>query len=204
MKLPSKNTLDLLFEFEVGGGQRYYESKGLDHFTWPGGQSGPTIGIGIDCAYYSKTELADIFKFLKEDEIRLIQGAIGQTGSAGKEYTKTLRKAGIVVPWERAVDLFEELTWPKYSRAMEIIYPDVVNLCDDAYGALCSLVFNRGTSLKGPTRKEMLAIKSLISKQDYEGIAKQLRGMKRLWEGSEVAGLVRRREAEAKMVESCS
>jgi len=204
MKLPNENTLNLLFEYEVGGGQRYYEKVGLDKFTWPGGQSGPTIGIGIDCAYYSKSELADIFKFLNEDQIRLIQGAIGQTGDKGKEYTKTLRRAGITIPWERAVDLFEELTWPKYARATEFIYPESINLCDDAYGALVSLVFNRGTSLKGPSRKEMLAIKSLVAKQDYNGIAKQLRLMKRLWQGSSVEGLVKRREAEAKAVESCA
>ena len=47
---PSPQTLDLLLEYEVGGGKDYYEKK-LSRFTWPGGASGPTIGIGIDTAY---------------------------------------------------------------------------------------------------------------------------------------------------------
>jgi len=56
MNAPSKNTLDLLLEYEVGGGQSYYNKK-LSRFTWPGGASGPTIGIGIDTAYYTSKEL---------------------------------------------------------------------------------------------------------------------------------------------------
>ena len=203
MKSPSENTLKLLFDYEVGGGQQYYEKKGLNYFTWPGGQSGPTIGIGIDCAYYNKLVLADMFKFLSGDEISLIQGSVGCTGERGKIYTKTLRLAGIEVSWLSAVELFEQYTWPVYSNAMEKIYPGVEKLCDDAYGALASLVFNRGTKLSGSSRKEMLAIKELVAKQDYKGIAKQIKAMKRIWEGTTLTGLLKRRDAEASLVESC-
>ena len=49
----------------------------------------------------------------------------------------------------------------------------------------------------------MRAIKDLIPEKDYAGIASQLRSMKRLWQGKGLDGLITRREAEAKLVESC-
>jgi len=63
---PSQKTLDLLLQYEVGGGKFYYE-KYLSKFTWPGGASGPTIAIGVDCGYYIPLELENIFFFLEQD-----------------------------------------------------------------------------------------------------------------------------------------
>jgi len=198
---PSEKTLRLLLEYEVGGGQDYYE-KYLSKFTWPGGASGPTIAIGVDCGYYTSNELAEIFKFLKADQIKQIQEASGKTGERGKEYTKGLRAAGITVPWEKALDIFQKLTWPKFTKLAEKTFPGLTQLQPDAYGAIVSLVFNRGTSLKGKTRTEMVAIQKLIPNKDYKKIAKEIRNMKRLWEGKNLDGLIRRREAEAVLVES--
>jgi GH24 family phage-related lysozyme (muramidase) len=66
-----------------------------------------------------------------------------------------------------------------------------------------SLVFNRGTSLVGDKRLEMRNIKVLIPKKDYKKIAQEIRSMKRLWRGKNLDGLIERREAEAKLIESC-
>lgn len=205
MKLakPSQKTLDLLLEYEVGGGKSYYD-KYLSKFTWPGGASGPTIGIGIDCAYYSTSELEQIFNFLPKDQIELIKKSTGKTGSSGKEYTKTLRQANIVVDWNSAIEIFNKLTWTKFSKLTERTFPGITELCDDAYGAIVSLVFNRGSKLEGPSRLEMRNIKKLIPKKDYKGIAKEIRKMKRIWEGKNLDGLLKRREDEAKLVESCA
>jgi GH24 family phage-related lysozyme (muramidase) len=202
VKTPSNNTLKLLMDYEVGGGESYY-NKYLSQFTWPGGASGPTIGIGIDCAYYSATELANIFSFLPKKQITLIQGATGKTGSSGKEYTKTLREAGIVVSWDQAKGIFEKTTWPKFASLAEKAFPSLDELCDDAYGAIVSLVFNRGSSMAGDNRLEMRNIRVLVPKKDYKGIANEIRKMKRLWEGKGMDGLLKRREAEAKLVENC-
>jgi GH24 family phage-related lysozyme (muramidase) len=49
----------------------------------------------------------------------------------------------------------------------------------------------------------MLNIKPLVLKKDYKGIAREIRSMKRIWEGKNMDGLIKRREEEAKMVESC-
>ena len=199
---PSKKTFELLQEFEVGGGEKYYTAK-LSKFTWPGGASGPTIAIGIDCAYYTEKELADIFQFLAPDQIKLIQGAVDKKGKQGAEYVHTLRQAGIEVSWADAVNIFNKYTWNKFSTLTEKTFPGILNLHEDAYGAIVSLVFNRGTSLSGPNRTEMLDIKGLIPKKDYKGIAEKLRSMKRIWRGQGLDGLLTRREAEAVLVESC-
>lgn len=199
---PSVKTLDLLLKYEVGGGESYY-TKYLSKFTWPGGASGPTIAIGIDCAYYTKKELSQIFSFLPESQIKLIEESTGKTGEEGKKYTVQLRSAGIVVEWSKAVEIFEKLTWPKFCKLAEKTFPGLNNLKPDAYGAIVSLVFNRGTSLVGEKRKEMLNIKKLIPLKDYKKIAKEFRNMKRVWVGKNLDGLLERREAEAKLIESC-
>jgi GH24 family phage-related lysozyme (muramidase) len=198
---PSSNTLDLLFKYEVGGGQKYYE-KYLSKFTWPGGASGPTIAIGIDCAYYSREELDKIFSFLSEKEIELIQNSTGKIGEKGKEYTKILRGAGITVNWKQALQIFETLTWPKFTKLAEKTFPGLSELHPNAYGAIVSLVFNRGTSLVGDKRLEMRNIRVLVPKKDYSKIAQEFRSMKRLWKGKNLNGLIERREAEAKLVET--
>jgi GH24 family phage-related lysozyme (muramidase) len=200
---PSEKTLDLLFEYEVGGGKSYYE-KYLSKFTWPKGASGPTIAIGVDCGYYSPTELANIFSFLTKDQIKLIQGASGKTGERGKNYTVTLRKAGIEVKWEDALNIFNKLTWPKFTKLAEKAFPGLEELHPDAYGAIVSLVFNRGTSMKGDSRSEMRFIRALVAEKNYTKIAQQFRKMKRIWEGKELDGLLKRRDAEADLVESCA
>ena len=80
---PSPKTLELLLKYEVGGGKAYYD-KYLSKFTWPGGASGPTIAIGVDCGYYTESELTQIFSFLSGDPLQLIQGASGKKVKAEK------------------------------------------------------------------------------------------------------------------------
>jgi hypothetical protein len=199
---PSQKTLDLLLQYEVGGGKFYYE-KYLSKFTWPGGASGPTIAIGVDCGYYTPLELENIFSFLEEGQLDLVKGASNKTGEKGKEYTKKLRAAGITVSWNKALEIFETLTWPKFTRLAEKTFPGLSDLHPDAYGAIISLVFNRGTSLRGESRKEMVNIKGLIPSKNYKQIAREFRNMKRIWIGKGLDGLLERREAEAKLIESC-
>jgi len=198
---PSEKTLKLLLEYETGGGKPYYD-KYLSKFTWPGGASGPTIGIGIDCGYYNQTELQEIFGFLKEEELKLVKAASGLTGDKGKEYTKTLRTAGIVVSWENSEQIFKEFTWPKFSKLAEKAFPGLDKLHPDVYGAIVSIVFNRGTNMKGDSRKEMRNIRALVPERNYKKIAHEIRSMKRIWVGKNLDGLIARREAEAKLIES--
>lgn len=203
MKKPSARALALILEYEVGGGKSYYE-KYLSKPTWPGGASGMTLGIGVDCGYYSPTELENIFDFLSKKQLDIVKGASGKTGQAGKNYTQKHKGDGIVITWDQAIEVFDKLTWPKFTRLAEKAFPGLDQLCDNAYGAIVSLVFNRGTSMTGDSRLEMRNIRSLVTKKDYKGIAKELRKMKRLWKGKGLDGLLTRREAEASLVESCA
>jgi len=203
MKKPSKKALDLILKYEVGGGKSYYE-KFLAKPTWPGGASGLTVGIGIDCGYYTPSELEKIFHFLPKKQLDIIKGASGKKGQAGKAYTQQHKNSGIVIPWDKALDIFNNLIWTKFSRLAEKTFPQLDELCDDAYGAIVSLVFNRGSSLSGASRLEMRNMRDLIPKKNYKGIAKELRKMKRIWQGKGLDGLLERREAEAKLIESCA
>ena len=72
----------------------------------------------------------------------------------------------------------------------------------DAQGALVSLVFNRGPGMDGDRRREMRAVRDAVARKDLREIAGQIRAMKRLWEGQGLDGLLRRRDAEADLVES--
>jgi GH24 family phage-related lysozyme (muramidase) len=52
-------------------------------------------------------------------------------------------------------------------------------------------------------RREMRAIRDAVPRGNLPEIAAQLRSMKRLWERQGLDGLLKRREAEARLVESC-
>jgi len=205
MKQPSTAVLDLILEYEVGGGKEFY-NKYLTHPTWPGGYSGLTLGIGIDCGYYTSNELANMFSFLNADQLDVIKNASGKTGEAGRAYVKSeaVKNANITITWDQAIKIFDNVTWSKYARLAERAFPGLDQLCDNAYGAIVSLVFNRGTSMNGDSRLEMRNIRVLVPKKDYKGIAEEFRKMKRVWEGKGLDGLIARREAEAKLVETCS
>ena len=146
--------------------------------------------------------MAEIFSFLPKNQITQVQGASGKSGEKGKQYTIQLRAAGIVVNWDKALDIFEQLTWPKFTKLAEKTFPGLAVLDPDAYGAIVSLVFNRGTSLVGEKRKEMANIKNLIPTKNYKQIAQEFRNMKRIWVGKGLDGLIERRESEAKLIES--
>ncbi|MFS6835636.1 hypothetical protein, partial [Staphylococcus aureus] len=57
LDLPPEPTLSsaglaLIYEFEVGGGEKYYD-RYLTHPEWPGAASGVTVGVGYDLGYNS-------------------------------------------------------------------------------------------------------------------------------------------------------
>ena len=98
------------------------------------------------------------------------------------------------------IEIILELQFWKLGNSL---WPKLDELEINAQIALISIVFNRGTSTKGDSRREMRNIKELVIQKDYEGIAQQIISMKRLWVGKNLDGLLKRRDIEAKMVESC-
>lgn len=97
------------------------------------------------------------------------------------------------------VDVFENITVPKFYLQMLRIYPQAESLPRDAQAALVSLVFNRGTALAGDRRSEMLGIQNALRDGRTHDVPDLLRSMKRLW--PDTKGLQRRRDAEAALFE---
>ncbi len=169
---------------------------------WPGGGSGITIGIGYDLGYVTVDQFgSDWEPYLSADALVRLKTVIGKTGIAAKN--RAPRFLDIKIKPQDAESVFFNRTLPLHALRTEQALPGVTSLPADAQGALLSLVFNRGTSMVGERRLEMRGIRDAVPKKDLPEIAAQLRSMKRLWVGKGLDGLLRRREAEAKLVEGC-
>lgn len=193
------DSLQLILDFEVAGGEQYY-NRNLQSPIWPGAQSGVTIGVGYDLGYNSAVRITEGWgSHLDPAIINRLLDVAGKKGPAAKAARAAVRD--IKVPWPAAVDVFEKVTVPRYTDLTRDAFPGFDNLDPNCQGALVSLIFNRGAAMNGPRRSEMRAIRDLVPRKDYAGIAQQIRNMKRLWKGTDIArGMNRRRDAEADLV----
>ena len=201
----SKKSLDLILEFEVGGGENYY-NKFLKNPVWPGEQSGVTIGVGYDLGYVNKGEFSEDWKDLPKEIFDRLYKVVGIKGYNAKNLIRGLKD--ITIPWELSLKVFNNKTVTKFYNLTRQTFPNFDNLPEDAKGGLVSLVFNRGAALEGDRRREMKLIRDgmkLVSNYDQKAltfIANQIRNMQRIWIGGSIEkGMSRRRDAEAKIIE---
>jgi hypothetical protein len=188
-----------VINFETGG--KTYYNRFLKNLTWPKGQSGITMGIGADLGYMTHLEFEKFFsKYFTKEQSQRIKEVIGLKGSLARLALSKVKD--ISLSWEDASEAFVAWTLPKFWEMTLQLWPEFDKLHEKAQIALVSIVFNRGASTRGPSRVEMANIKPLVLKKDYKGIASEIRKMKRLWKGKGLDGLLKRREEEAKMVES--
>ncbi len=193
----SKKGFDQLINHEISSPQ-YYNLR-LQKPVWPGGGSGVTIGIGYDLGYNRKSQIQrDWSPYLSDKELQLLISVAGRKGNDAKKILKSVRY--IRIPYQVAATVFSESTLPHYAKAAHKTYKGIDKLLPDAQAAIVSLVYNRGTRLSGSKRKEMKAIQALVKQQKYDEIADQIVSMKRLWEGTGLNGLLKRRDDEAKLV----
>ncbi len=193
----SNAALDKIIEFEISSPSTY-NSK-YRNPIWPGGESGVTIGIGYDLGYNTLSDFRNTWgNYISSADLSLISKVIGLKGQSAKNKLSTVKQVDI--PFETAKVIFYQYTLGRYARYVRKIYPKAHQLPPDAQGALLSLVFNRGYSLNGDTRREMKNIQSYIDNKNLSKIAEEIRSMKRLWPN--VRGLLLRREAEAILVEN--
>jgi GH24 family phage-related lysozyme (muramidase) len=178
------------------------DAEGLDQPSrWPGGESGITIGIGYDLGFSTEEQFeADWSPFLSSDEIERLKDVIGLSGDAAARRAGEFRD--IKIERADAEQIFKDRTLPLYSQRTENAFPGIEKLPAAAQGALVSLVFNRGPGMNGDRRREMRAVRDAVGAGDLQEIANQIRAMKRLWEGKGLDGLLKRRDAEADLVES--
>jgi GH24 family phage-related lysozyme (muramidase) len=180
-----------------------FDFEGIDQPSdWPGGDSGITIGLGYDLGYESAGDFQNDWQpRLAAGEFTTLSQVVGLKGTQAQAKAPGLKT--IKIKSDDATQVFLERSVPKYQAQTQQAFPGVDALPADAQGALFSLVYNRGTSMNGDSRKEMRAIRDAVPKGDLQEIANQLRAMKRLWVGKGLDGLLKRRDAEADLVESC-
>jgi hypothetical protein len=204
----SDKAVDLILRFEIGGSKKYYE-KYLSRPSWPGGASGVTIGIGVDLGYEDEM-LDELEGVIPDEQIKRLRRTVGRKGTQGKAAIAGVRD--IVIPWDFALAFFEKNTLPKYIAQTLKAFPNSEYLPDDAFGALVSIVFNRGPLIdNSDRRREMKEIKRIlalggdqeIDNEDLLDIAKQVRSMARLWADNKNSDgdLHDRRHAEADLIE---
>jgi GH24 family phage-related lysozyme (muramidase) len=166
--------------------------------------SGVTIGYGYDLGQQesssARTMLSDYYTAA---QVERLLTAIGKKGDNARAIVHEL--SDISINKERALDMAMRLK-ERYCQVVVNTYPQAINLPPDSAGAILSLVYNRGPSLKKPkigdpidSRREMREIGDDFSKGNIKNIPARLRGMKRLWANQR--GLRDRREGEAKFIE---
>ncbi len=190
------------------GGRSYYEQIIKGRPIWPGFSSGITIGCGYDLGYHTAAEFSADWsgRLTAAARVRLA-GAIGfktvEPGRAAriaraKELVRLL--SDVVVPWEIAIQQFDDRKMPALVTQLERALPNLDSLHPHCYGALLSLVFNRGTPFRNPAPRyiEMMEIHRLMSAGTPRALAaipEQLRSMERLW--GPASSLAKRRRGEA-------
>lgn len=193
----SQRGLDLIVSHEIGSEANY--RRGLSHPVWPGGQSGVTIGIGYDLGHTAPTQIEKDWRgHITDADLAKLLTVAGKKGETAKQARASVRH--VEVPFEAAKEVFYTSTLPRFAQITRRAYPGVERLPADAQAALLSLVYNRGASKSGASRREMKAIEPLVEDGDLGGIAEQIRAMKRLWVGKGLPGLLRRRDEEADLI----
>jgi GH24 family phage-related lysozyme (muramidase) len=166
--------------------------------------SGVTIGYGYDLGQQesssARTMLSDYYTAA---QVERLLTAIGKKGDNARAIVHEL--SDISIDKDRALDMAMRLK-ERYCQVVVNTYPQAINLPPDSAGAILSLVYNRGPSLKKPkigdpidSRREMREIGDDFSKGNIKNIPARLRSMRRLWASQR--GLRDRREGEPKLIE---
>lgn len=195
--LVSKSSMEMLISFEVSSKAMY--DKLYQKPIWPGGESGITVGIGFDIGFNTKSTVAEAFgQLVDSTTLEVLQSVAGITGQNAKNKLATL--PNIKITFDIALQVFYTHTIPAFAQRTRKLYPGIEKLPPDAQGALLSLIYNRGTSISGDSRREMKNIIHWVAEKNLVEIANEIRNMKRIWKNKNLPGLLTRRDKEADMV----
>jgi hypothetical protein len=185
----NSNGLRFIIEQETGGEDEYNK-----HPEWPGEASGITIGIGYDLGYNEPNTVSrEWSQHVDRIDLARLVAVSGLKGEAAHAKLPLIKD--MTIQWSAALDVFKEVTVPKFYAQMLRIYPQAETLKPEQTAALLSLVFNRGASLSGERRAEMAGIKEALAKNELGRVPDLFRDMKRLW--PDTRGLRLRRDREA-------
>lgn len=191
----------LILDYEVGGGEPYY-NRYLLHPTYPGVESGVTVGVGYDLGYNSKAQIAADWGHLPASTVARLQACSGIKGSAAKLKLGSVKD--ITIPWADALRVYKAKTIPRFSAITKEAYPGTETLHPSVQGAMLSWTFNRGGGISPTSNRDLE--KRLIRADipsNVPALPKHFLASQRLWIGTSVGkGLCRRRQAEAALIQS--
>ena len=195
----SSTPVDLIVAFEVAS-PAAYEAR-YRRPIWPQGQSGVTIGVGYDLKFANRAFIDRDWPMLSQADRNALYSVTGLSGLAAQGALSRVRTVDIA--WQPAKQQFLAFL-PYPTRDTETVFPNCSALSDDSFGALVSLVYNRGSAVSrnSERRREMYQIQQLMTARNFAAVPDRIRSMKRIWENDPNArGLVKRREAEALLFE---
>lgn len=173
----------LLIVTEEDGDQNYY-LKTEQHFSWPGGVSGPTVGVGYDCGYSTGQQIrADWAAFIDQARIEILVTAAGIKGGAAQQFVAAHGRA-ITISWQESLNQFQAHELPKWEAIVRGALPNTDKLTGDCFGAITSLTYNRGAGgydAPGSRDTEMRNIKAHMAAQRFDLIPAEFLSMRRLW-----------------------
>jgi len=199
----SQSAYDLILHHEVSSRAFYDEVYAKP--TVPPEDSGVTIGIGYDLGQVSRaTFLEDWSGAINDEDLRLLSTCIGLRRGSARAALRRVKH--ISIPFEQADRVFRTRSLPRAIRNTLDAFPGADSLSGDSFGALVSLVYNRGGAVHdrpgSNRRSEMMRIRNLVGTGRFVEIPNTIRQMKRIWSGRTARGLLRRREDEARLFEA--
>jgi hypothetical protein len=182
---------------EEDGDKAYYE-RHYQHFDWPAGASGPTVGVGYDLGYATHDEVErDWGGILPDAMIAVMQRGVGLRGAEAHAFVVAHRDA-VTVTWDQGLKEFTTRELPKWEARIDATLPNARLMPPDCYGAIVSIGYNRGTGGfvdPSPRDAEMRAIRALVAAKRFDAIPAEILAMRRLWPAG--GDLWRRRGHEA-------
>ena len=167
----------------------------------PGDTSGVTVGVGYDLRFANEYRLEQDWPELSKDDRAKLAKALGKYGDDARKVLTPV--ASVDIPWAQAKEqFFAFLPYP--TKQTEDAFPNCEDLHGDSFGALVSLVYNRGPQIARNSKKrhEMWVIQQLMIAKQFDKIPAQFRAMEAQWKDKpDARGLVIRREAEAALFE---
>jgi hypothetical protein len=182
MTCKSSQRAVLLIVTEEDGDQNYY-IKTEQHFSWPGGASGPTVGVGYDCGYETIASItADWTPYIDANRVVVLTKAAGINGAAGQAFVDAHRD-DITISWTESLTQFQGHELPEWETIVTQHLPNTDKLSGDSFGALTSLTYNRGPSFDSPGSRyvEMRNIKAHMAALAFDLIPNEFLAMRRLW-----------------------
>lgn len=178
----SQKAFDLIVAEEVGSKADYIAK--YQGFDWPGGASGPTIGIGYDLGQTTHADIVADWKDIVDTATleKLLLGQ-GRQGSIAHAFCQAHRH-DVEITWEQALKEFQDYEMPKWEKRTAAALPNTELLSGDSFGALVSLAYNRGAggfALHDDRHREMHAILAHMEEKAFAKIPGEFLAMRRLW-----------------------